>query len=352
MAGHFTAGQFYFGDIRINGGIVLNGSLEFQIRAKLFYKPGGFLNLVDIGSLAGFSCRIRQHRNTWLDPETLGRIRRADSDVRQLFGIWIRVDRTIAIHQNPVRETHEKNTRNNRTARSRPDKLEGRADRVLRRMYRPGDHAVGNPAVDHHGSEVADVGHGVKGHLERYSLVFADFEIGLSKIFTKLRSSRIDDFHIGKGQSEGRNLFSHLTRVPQQRNVHNIPQTDDFRSPENPFLRTFGQNDASAFRSRSAHEIVLEHQRCYARRAHDGDATLQSIQVDIGFEYAEGSGDFAMILRGDSRLYLGDRCCRRKGVGPHIEDRNRGTFQAFQKSLHLGRRLQAAGQDDGGDPRI
>jgi hypothetical protein len=49
------------------------------------------------------------------------------------------------------------------------------------------------------------------------------------------------------------------------------------------------------------------------------------------------------------RVYLGRR---REGVGRHIEDGERGASQAFEETLNLRHRLEAAGEDKAGNSRV
>jgi hypothetical protein len=151
----------------------------------------------------------------------------------------IRVDSAVAINQNTFRKAQEEHARDDRATRTCPDKLQGRADGVLGGVDRPGDHAVGNPAVDHHGPEVAHISHGVEGHLWRNPLVFAELEVGLPETPSKLRCDGVNDFHAAKGKPEGSDFLLDLAGVSEQRDIHNIPQAHYFCRPKDPFLSAF-----------------------------------------------------------------------------------------------------------------
>ena len=158
--------------------------------------------------------------------------------------------------------------------------------------------------------------------------------------------------HVTKGQPESRDLLLDFTGVSEQREVHHIPQAHDFRRPEDPFLSAFGQNDVPTLRPGPAHEIVLEHERRHAGGAHDGDALLQPLQVNIGFENPKGPGDLPLIFRVDPCIQGVYHGRRHEGVGLDGEDGDRRTSQACEEPLHLRHRFEAAGEDEPGNPRV
>jgi len=217
---------------------------------------------------------------------------------------------------------------------------------------RPGDHAVGNSPVDHHGPEGAHIGHGIQGHLPRNALVFSELEIGLSEILPQFRGGGVDDGHIAQGQAEDGDLFRNLGRVSQQREIDDIPQVHDFRGPQDPFLGALRKNDVAALRPGPADEVVLEHERGDAGGSQDVDPMGQSGHIYMGFENAEGSGNLPLVLGGDSRVNGVDRSCGHKGVGLDMEDGDRGTFQSFEETVHLRDGLEGAGEDEAGNPGI
>jgi len=97
---------------------------------------------------------------------------------------------------------------------------------------------------------------------------------------------------------------------------------------------------------------VLKHEGRDAGGAHDGDTLFQSAEVNIALEDPKGSGNLPLVLRFNARMKGIHLCRRRKGVGLYGKDGDRGTLQAFEETLHLRHRLETAGEDDAGNPRV
>ena len=80
----------------------------------------------------------------------------------------------------------QKDTGNNRTPRFGLNKLKSGTYGISSGMTRPGDHPVGMPFIDHHGTEKIQIDHNIPGIIQRYSLVFSQLVVRFH-IFIKNR---------------------------------------------------------------------------------------------------------------------------------------------------------------------
>jgi hypothetical protein len=126
----------------------------------------------------------------------IGGVGRRDGDVGEFVGVGVRVHRAVAVDQHPIAQQHEETTRHDRGAGARLHELEGRSDRVGRRVGRTRHHAVGESLLHHHRAEVTDVGHDVAGLVERDALVAAQLVVALGEPVEQVRLERVDHRHV------------------------------------------------------------------------------------------------------------------------------------------------------------
>ncbi len=109
------------------------------------HERGAGADLVDVGPGAAVARRVLRHRDARLDAETGWRSPRRRSRCRPAARSSGRDDRAVAVDEDAVGQCHEEDARDDRGLRPRLDDLEGRTDRVRRRVLRAGDH--GRPRV-------------------------------------------------------------------------------------------------------------------------------------------------------------------------------------------------------------
>ena len=80
-------GSFCSRDAHVDGGVVLDRALDLEVGAPLHGRPRSPADGVDVAAAPGIAGRVREHRDPWLDAEGERRLRRADRDVGELFGV-------------------------------------------------------------------------------------------------------------------------------------------------------------------------------------------------------------------------------------------------------------------------
>ena len=101
-AGDVAVGQLAAGDVRVDGGVVLDRPVDLQIGPQLARPLGRLADLVDVGAGARGS---RSSSSAWR-PAVRCRTGRGvggrDRDVGELVGVRVGVDGTVAVHEHAV----------------------------------------------------------------------------------------------------------------------------------------------------------------------------------------------------------------------------------------------------------
>jgi hypothetical protein len=282
-----------------------------------------------------------------LDAERGGGRRRADRDVGEPLGVGLGVDRAVAVDQHPVGQRHEEHRRDDRHARRGLDDLEGGPDRVLGGVGGPGDHAVGEPPVDHHGPEVAHVQHRLQGELHRDALVGA--QLGYSAAKSSTRSDSAGSMtDVAEVDAERRRPGADLLLVTEQGQVDDVAAQQHLGGAQDAFVLALGQHDVLAVgagplqQSYSNISGVTRSVRATSMRS------SSTCGVDVLLEHAERGLDLALVAGPHDRRARGDPAgpwsrCRR-----HRQDRDLHVAESVEERSRLGER-EAAGEHQRGD---
>ena len=178
-----TTRQLDLADAGIDGGVVLDRSLDSKIGPPLMDQSARLTNFLHVRSRTGFAGGVREHRNEWLDPELFRRRRAAHRDVSELLGIRVRNDRAVAVDEHAVGQAHEEDAGHGTHAGDGANDLERWTDGVRRRVRSAGHHAIGESLVHHQRAEVADVRDDVARYGQSHALVGARGGVALRKTF-------------------------------------------------------------------------------------------------------------------------------------------------------------------------
>ena len=191
VAGHWAAGPFgppYRLDCR---GIVLQGPVDGQIGLALAHDLGGPRDLFDVASRSGTAGAEADHCHPGVDAEGPRRRRALDGDVRETFGVWLRVDGAVAVDKHLVGQAHEEHRGDQVAALLGAQDLQRGADRRGGGVHRAGNQAVHLSLPEHHGADHDGVGEALPRHLLGPALVLA--ELGQRADVTLGHGRGIDD---------------------------------------------------------------------------------------------------------------------------------------------------------------
>ncbi len=146
-------GQLGGGDGRLHGRVVLDRTLDLQVRpARAGPARWPSRTLSTSAPRPGRTRGVRQHRDPRLHAELRRRTGRLDGDVRELLGVRVRVDRAVAVDQHLVGQAHEEHRRHDRGVRPGLDDLEGGAGWVAAvECTEPDTMPSARPSLDHQG---------------------------------------------------------------------------------------------------------------------------------------------------------------------------------------------------------
>ena len=326
----------------------MDGAFDEQIRPPLAGNGRCLPNLVHIGPLARGAGGIGEHGHPGFDIEHGGGVRRADGDLGQLLGIGVRVDGAVTKDQDPGVEAHEKDAGDQAGPGPGLDNLESRPDGVLGGVGGAGDHPRRQVVIHHEGPEIIAVQHQVLGHLPGDPLVLAQFIISLGELGAPGRGGGVDDGGAAELQAEGGGVVEYGLVVAKDGEPDAAAAQDDIRGPQDALVITLRQHNTALGLPGALEEIVLEHHRAHADGAVTDDALLELADIHMGFEPAQGGGEFPVVLRGDGAGDGVDVHGGGEGIGVHADD-GEGEFLEPGNQLHdVGRRQQPAGEDEPG----
>ena len=125
----------------------------------------------------------------------------------------------------------------------------------------PGDHAVGEPELDHHRAEVGHVDDDVAGPLEVDALVLAAFVVLRREPLAQLRVGRAEQPGGREVDAEQAGALLDLAGLAEDRQVGDPAAQQDVGGPEDPVVVALGQHDVPAVGDGQVDQLVLEHQR-------------------------------------------------------------------------------------------
>ena len=111
-------GQLGRGHADVHGGVVLDRTLDGQLRRPLAHERRGRADAVDAGAAARPARGVGEHRDARLDAELRGGGGRGDRDVGELLGGRLGVDRAVAVDQHAVAQAHEEDAGDDGHARA------------------------------------------------------------------------------------------------------------------------------------------------------------------------------------------------------------------------------------------
>ena len=133
---------FGFCNIGHNSRIVLQRTVDHQVRTFFLCQTSRFAHFLYIATCTRSTGRVGEHCHAWFDTESNRRVSRLDSDFCQLFCSWIWVDRAVTVNINLFWQQHEEHRRDQRAARCSFDKLQRWTDGVRGGVNRTGNQSV------------------------------------------------------------------------------------------------------------------------------------------------------------------------------------------------------------------
>ncbi len=220
---------------------------------------------------------------------------------------------------------------------------------MLGGVGRAGDHAVGEPAVDHHRPEVADVQHRLAREVQRDALVLAELEVLLGEVLGQLGLARVDELDLAEVDPETVGLGADHLGVAEDGQVHHVAAEQHLGGPEDPLVLALGEHDALAVGPGALEQLVLEHQRGDALGARHLDTRFQDAGVDVLLEHRQRGLDLALVAGPHDRRDRGDPPGGGPGVGVDREDRQVDVRQTVEEALEVGVEGEPAGEHQRGD---
>ena len=204
--------------------------------------------------------------------------------------------------------------------------------------------------MDHHRSEVGDIGHDLPCAFRRHALVRSGFGVRSREFLNQFRIQRRHDRRLIKIKTECRLPSPYLGLVAEQDQVRDTAPEQDGRGFENPIIIAFRQYDPLPIGAGALHELILEHQRGTDIGGRNIDRRKQSRLINLLGKHPTGSLDLPTRLRRngptDAHQPLGRRKSAEVGHGDW-----QVLLDAFgQPSDALGN-LVSAGEQDAGECR-
>ncbi len=188
----WTMGRFLLADRLDTGRIVLQRAVNNNVRALFAHKLGGAAHFDHFCALAGLTRGVGNHGYARRYTERRRRIGGLNGNVGQLFGIRVRINRAIAIHQHLIGHQHKEHAGDQLGSRCGFNQLQGRADGICRGMNRAGHKAVHIVLIEHHGAERHVVFQLLFGHGRTQPFVLAQFDH--RRDIARTHALRLNDF--------------------------------------------------------------------------------------------------------------------------------------------------------------
>ena len=239
MTGNLATGCFHFADVRHDGSIRLEFTIDLEVGSHLASQLSGAYHLIDAFVSSATLGGERAHGDAGLEAGDIASgLSSRDSDLSQLLGSGIRHNGAIGEDEHVgvavgaiLGEEHNKCTAHHRDARFGLEHLESSAEHMRSGAESAGHHGIGIAILDHKAAEVEGIFHLLASLLDGDALLLAklaeEFGVGLcvSGILAVDERSLLDQ---GKAKFEG--ATEHLLLIANKDDIGHSELDDTISS--------------------------------------------------------------------------------------------------------------------------
>ena len=283
-------------------------------------------------------------------PNCCGGARRRDRDVGQLLRGRVRDDGAVGVDEHPVLQAHEERARHAGDARAGLDDLERRLDGVRRGVRGPGDHAVGQPELDHHRAEVRHRGDDLPRPVHGHALVLAHLGVLDGEPLEQLAVVRVDDRGGVEVEAQLRGARADGGLLAEDREVRDAALQQGRRGAQDPVVAALGEHHVLAVGAGPVQQRELEHQRGDHLGPLHVERGQQRRTVDVLLEQRQGRVDLALRVGREAPVRVADGARGPEGAQLGGQDRQPAPEPVHQPRDQR-RRTEPAVEDDPGERR-